>query len=474
MGILDYLPVQPLSQARSQKSAILSLHTRHRQTPARIMHILVPDTNFFLQCLDYRTLDWSLVTADSDVAIAVPRAVQREIDRHKDGGNARRASRARKASGLFAQVIDSHDNRITTVVRNFSISIELLMSRIKAEEFPELDLQNPDDQIVAEALWVQRQRSDIQVTFISNDTAALVTAKSQQLSFQRLPLQWMLPPEKDDRDRTIDELRKTVARLSSQHPELVFDLSDIPDNRMSVQVTLFPPLTKTEIDILMGEIGAQFPMQSDFPQEPPERHDDKLFSLVARFANPLEQWKPASTQEIHHYQREAYPKWLRQIRSELENLHHQLNGGPLSTFTLTIANTGQQPAKNLLVTLRAEGAIIFGVPPIRRDDEATDNQKPLLSPPPTAPAGAYVTIADRFMALNAVPSIFAPNLERRVADLSGVWMTQRHDPNGFYWKSRPRQRKAWSGYWNATNSDINTYLIRWKSLSGLILLSKVT
>ncbi|WP_419689436.1 PIN domain-containing protein [Burkholderia theae] len=398
------------------------------------MHILVPDTNFFLQCLDYQTLDWSLVTEDIDVTVAVPRAVQREIDRHKDGGNARRASRARKASGLFAQVIDSGNNRITTIVRNFTISIELLMSRIKAEEFPELDLQNSDDQIVAEALWVRRQRPDVQVTFISNDTAALVTAKSQQLSFQRLPSLWMLPPEKDERDRTIDELRKTVARMSSQHPKLTFDLPDIPDNRISAKVTLFPALTESEIETLMGEIRAQFPMESDFPQEPPARHNDRLFSLVARFANPLEQWKPASAQEIDHYQKEAYPKWLRLIRSELESIHHRLNDGLFSTFTLVVGNTGQQPAKNLLVTFQVEGAIIFGVPAISDDGDDIDHEKPLFAAPPTPPAGEFVNTADRFIALNAMPNIFAPKLEGRIPDLSSIWTTQRHDPNGFYWK----------------------------------------
>src|ERR1700745_4001966 len=113
------------------------------------MHILVPDTNFFLQCLDYETLDWSLVTDDPDITIAVPRTVQREIDRHKDGGNSRRASRARKAWSLFAQIIDSNDNCLPTRVINGSLNIELLMPKIRADDCPDLDLQNPDDQIVA-------------------------------------------------------------------------------------------------------------------------------------------------------------------------------------------------------------------------------------------------------------------------------------------------------------------------------------
>jgi hypothetical protein len=398
------------------------------------MHILVPDTNFFLQCLDYQELDWSLVTEDTDVTVAVPRAVQREIDRHKDGGNARRASRARKAWNLFAQVIDSDDDRVTIVIRNVTVNIELLMPKIKAEDFPELDLQNPDDQIVAEALWVKQQRSGDPVTFISNDTAAIATAKSQQLPFQRLPPQWMLPPEKDERDRTIEELRKTVARLSSQHPELSFALPDAPDSRISVQVTQFPALTKNEVEMLLREAREQFPMEKNFPEEPPVHNDDSIFGLVARIADPLKQWKPASAQEIEHYEKKAYPQWLRQIKTELEDIHHRLNSGLLSSFTLVVENTGQQPASNLLVTLQAEGAIIFGVPPESRNDEMTDLEKPLFTAPPTPPSGAYVNTLDRFMALNAVPSIFAPNLERSVSDLSGIWTPRRHDPNRLYWK----------------------------------------
>jgi hypothetical protein len=398
------------------------------------MHILVPDTNFFLQCLDYQELDWSLVTEDTDVTVAVPRAVQREIDRHKDGGNARRASRARKAWNLFARVIDSDDNRITTPLRNFTVNIELLMSSIKAEDFPELDLQNPDDQIVAEALCVERRQSGARVTFISNDTAALVTAKSQQLAFQRLPSQWMLPPEKDERDRTIDDLRKTVARLSSQQPELSFALPDAPDSRISVQVALYTALTTTEIETLICEACEQFPMETNFPQAPPKRHDDPIFGLAARLANPLDQWKPASAQEIDQYQKKAYPAWLHQFRSELENIHHRLNNRLFSTIRLTIGNPGQQPAKNLLVSFQAEGALIFGVPPTDDDGENTDHENPPFTAPPTPPAGKYVSIADHFMALHAMSGTFVSGLDHRVPDLSRLLTTQRHDRNSFYWK----------------------------------------
>ncbi|MCP1121651.1 PIN domain-containing protein [Robbsia andropogonis] len=437
-----------LAAGRAESPAVVRIvRTRYpvaqkiHPTIARAMHIFVPDTNFFLQCLDYQRLDWSLATEELVITIAVPRAVQREIDRHKDGGNARRATRARKAWSTFAQVIDSNDNQITVTAGKRTISLELLMPKIKAEDFPDLDLQNPDDQIVSEVLWLRQQRSEDGVTFISNDTAALATAKSQRIPFQRLPEQWMLPPEKDNRDKTIEELRKSVARLSSQHPELAFNLHDQPEKQVSAQVTLFPALTATEIDSLAHEFSAQFPMTTDFPQEAPLRKNGSIFDLVSRSLNSLERWQPADAREVKHYQEKAYPAWLQQIRSDLTTIHHRLNGNLLSTFGLELANTGQKSANNLLVTFQAKGEIIFGVPLRRGDEEDTVQEKPAFTPPPTPPAGAYVNIADRFLAINAAKDYFARNFESNAVDLTGLWKEQRHDPNAFYWKPhRPKQR----------------------------------
>ena len=405
------------------------------------MHIFVPDTNFFLQCLDYQTLDWSLVTDDLHIAIVVPRTVQREIDRHKDGGNARRASRARKAWSVFGQIIDSEDNRLTTQVRKGFLSIELLMPIIKAEDFPDLELQNPDDQIVAEALWVKQRRPDDSVTLISNDTAALATAKSQQLPFLRLPQQWMLPPEKDERDKTIDELRRRIEQLTSQQPELTFTLPDVPDNRISTTVTLFPALTEAEIKVLMEEISAQFPMAEHFPEEPPAPRGGSLYELAARFRSPHEQWEPASAQEINHYQKNAYPEWLRQMRSQLENSHRRLNAELFSSFTLTIENTGQQPAQKLLISCQTEGSIIFGALPQNRDDEP-DDEKPWLIAPPTPPAGKYVDAFERFRAASGFSDIFTRAREHSFRDVSDILTGQRHDPNSFYWKPYPPKQET--------------------------------
>jgi hypothetical protein len=402
------------------------------------MHIFVPDTNFFLQCFDYTMLDWSPVTDDTTITIAVPRVVQKEIDQHKDGGNGRRASRARRAWGLFAQVIDSAEDRVTAQLKSVTISLELLMPKIKAGDFPELNLQNPDDQIVAEALWVKQQHPDATVTFLSNDTPALTTAKSQHLPFLRLPQQWMLPPEKDERDKTIDELHKQIKALSTQQPELAFVLPGATDKRISASVTLFPELDDTDAEALMDVIRAQFPMETSFPNEPPAREDDGIFALGAMLAHRFDQWEPASAQAIDHYQKKAYPEWLRQIKSELRDIHHKLNANLLSKVTVMLENRGQLPAKNLLLTFEAQGSLIFGALPKRRNDGENDNAKPLLTAPPTPPSGAYVNVADRFMRMTTAPDFLSPGIGRSIPDITAMLATQRHDPNSFYWKpNRP-------------------------------------
>ncbi len=381
-------------------------------------------------------LDWSLVTDDSEITIAIPRAVQRELDRLKDGGNSRRSSRARKACSTFAKIIESEDNRLKIQSKRQSLTVELLMKRVRPEDFPDLDLQSSDDQIVAEAISVMSDRDAEQVTFLSNDTAALTTAKAQGLPFKRLPQEWMLPPEKDERDKTIDELRKKVERLSSQQPELTFATPELTDNRVSTEVTFFPALTDDEVEMLMREIEDQFPMEAYFPQEEPKQRRTNAFDLATRIAN-LQQWQPASASAIRRYQEEAYPNWLLSIRSELKNFHLRLSGEVLATFSLVIDNGGQQPATNLLVSCLAEGQIIFGIPtPAKSGGDESDDETPWLTAPPEPPAGKYMNIVERMSGMNGYADLLAAHLERHIPVTMPAWASTAHDPNSFYWKPR--------------------------------------
>ncbi|BEU25787.1 PIN domain-containing protein [Paraburkholderia sp. 22B1P] len=409
------------------------------------MHIFVPDTNFFLQCNDYTMLEWSIVTDDLDITIAVPRVVQKELDNHKDGGNSRRASRARKTSASFAAVVDSESNTSTTEVRGRKLTLELLTPRIRTEDFPDLDLQNQDDVIVAEALWVKRERPEHRITFLSNDTPALLTAKSQQLPFLRPPDKWQLPPEKDERDKKIDELQRQLKTLTSQHPELEFILPEHSTRSVMFDVTVFPQLTETEVDALMNEVSTQFPMATRFPAEPPPIANGAVMQL-ARAIAASGKWQPPSTGEIETYQNDQYPEWLQQTETRLRGIHDSLNTEVFVEFDVSLTNVGQQTAKNLLVSYRANGPIVFGVPGKESDVVDEGRESPLLIAPPAAPTGRFTSIAEQIGIGKSMQNLFKLDNRPPLTGIASLLSERRHDPNEFYWKPpRPaNETHAWS------------------------------
>jgi predicted ribonuclease YlaK len=106
------------------------------------MLIFFVDTNFFLQCRDPRQLPWADVADGNDVVVLIPRTVQKEVDQKKQGGNSRRAKRARKASSLFREVLGALELR--KVVREAGPRVELSFPPPpdpNRERLPQLDLE---------------------------------------------------------------------------------------------------------------------------------------------------------------------------------------------------------------------------------------------------------------------------------------------------------------------------------------------
>jgi predicted ribonuclease YlaK len=87
------------------------------------------------------------------VLVLIPRTVQKEVDQHKQAGNSRRARRARKASSLFREILGAPELR--KVVREVGPRVELSFPPLpdpNRKRPPQLDLEQPDDRIVEEAL----------------------------------------------------------------------------------------------------------------------------------------------------------------------------------------------------------------------------------------------------------------------------------------------------------------------------------
>lgn len=67
--------------------------------------VLFPDTNLFVQCLPLDQLTWFTLGEFTEIHLLVCRAVQSEIDKHKNQGSSRLAKRARSASATFRKAI---------------------------------------------------------------------------------------------------------------------------------------------------------------------------------------------------------------------------------------------------------------------------------------------------------------------------------------------------------------------------------
>ena len=66
---------------------------------------LFPDTNLLIQCRPLEELDWEIWKDFDEIHLVICRAVQAEIDKHKNFGNDRLAKRGRKAATLLRDLI---------------------------------------------------------------------------------------------------------------------------------------------------------------------------------------------------------------------------------------------------------------------------------------------------------------------------------------------------------------------------------
>jgi len=113
---------------------------------------LFPDTNLLIQCSPLERLDWEQWKAFDEVHLLITRPVQREIDKHKNGGNDRLGRRGKKAASILREVITGDvDHKI---VREAGPRVKLFVrADLKPSEAlaETLNYDVPDDQLVGTA-----------------------------------------------------------------------------------------------------------------------------------------------------------------------------------------------------------------------------------------------------------------------------------------------------------------------------------
>lgn len=409
---------------------------------------LFADTNVFLQCKPLRELKWEAFGSWERIELVITRPVQAEIDSLKDGGNARRSARARLASALIHELLDTDDGRIELRVKP-SVHVSLRSDLRRDESAADvLDYAERDDQLVGTTLKFLRSGPCGAVRILSNDTGPKASAKAVGLQYFGIPADWMLAPELDEAEKQVNRLRAENDRLRSQEPVVELEALAPYNGKVHAKLQRYTPISPGECDELMARLASRFPMASDFgSREPQERLLDPA-DLRALLGHQKERFEPASDKAISAYMT-AYEKWFESCRTMLTDLQITLNKRVnWPRLTVRAKNSGTRPANDALLTLTAAGKLLL-MPPRRKDDDDEGKQTgPLALPrPPNAPRGTWHRV-DPFDGFGGRAVREALALQRKgLLNYDPMNTHLPHfpeppDPNAFYFKQGMRGSPA--------------------------------
>ena len=404
---------------------------------------LFPDTNLFIQCRPLEQLDWSEWAEFAEVRLIVCRPVQREIDNQKSRGNSRVAHRARKTYGTFREILSSESR--FKLLNNSGPAVRLYLEHpsLPSAELKEvLDYSKPDDELVGCLHRFAREHESKDARLLTHDLGPAMTAESHGLPVVFIKDEWILEPENNEGERENSRLRERVAQLEKAEPEFSIKIVDehgTEINSLSVEYTLYEPLTDDEISAFVGRITSRFPVATYFgPREPDEREP----SGIARLLTRKEIYTPASNEDISRYTNQDYPDWIESCEDILSCLHETLQREVAQpSISIVVENCGSRPGTDGLIQIAAKGNLKICPPETSGDDLANDAEADLQLPrPPRAPRGRWAPSRSSIAGISALQfdaeatSRFIRNL--RSFDLPvapTVLPSPRRDPNSFYY-----------------------------------------
>jgi hypothetical protein len=390
--------------------------------------IVFPDTNVFLQCKAVNELPWGDVIEADEIELLIGAPVQDEIDRLKNDGNQRRARRARDTNSLFRQVLTSHNE--TLLVRESAPRVTLRFAPSlppKRDLAETLDLSRADDRLIDEVMNFRRGDSSTQI--MSDDTGMMLRCRRHAVPLIPVPESWLLPPEKDERDKQIGTLKTEVAGLRSLEASLNLSLAGEDGqsiNAIADHMPLYSDLSGGEIATLVEEIQSRYPQAKDFGIQPPSQREPGELGKWRSVLEPMYSWSAPTQEQIDRYQKE-YQEWIGKARKKFEQLCLLLNSTHrIRKLQISLSNTSSRPADEVLLELMVHGnvnlcaAVGDETPhPIKQVDKLLPQV--MLSQPPTPPRGEY--LFDAF-ARNARFGIFGEHglagLRDYMPDYSGI------------------------------------------------------
>jgi hypothetical protein len=383
-----------------------------------------------------------MVTEDPQVDIIISRPVQEEIDRLKSDGNARRAKKARNVNHMFREILLDANLNKRYVVKGKYITIKFAENFKKSDlerHDSSLDMSKPDDEIIATILHYRSLNKSENYSLLTHDTNPILTAKKCSISFSMIPNDWLLQPEPDERDKTIAKLEQEIKHLSLSEPKIECDFlleeECVNQSVKSLLITRIEKLGLHDIDNLLSRLKKSYPMKEDFSEDLTPKIPGGYNSLsITGFFDPfIKEYIPPTDKQIEKYQKEAYPKWLKDMETFFNDYYFIASfNESIKRFTFTLRNTGNVPVTNLILTLEVMGGAQLLRPLKSNDNDDAHRNLPNLPKVPKPPTGHWKS---RLSGMNSLVSYdgILQRSDSNLRDLLSPLRKDEHDRYAFYW-----------------------------------------
>ncbi|TAJ77226.1 MAG: hypothetical protein EPO42_10380 [Gallionellaceae bacterium] len=317
------------------------------------------DSNVVLECLALEQLPWREVHNTGSILVLITPTVLQEVDSKKNhprlGDHARRFNRSmRPLLGKQATVV---------IRQSPTPQVELALAdcdRVAWEQYPNLDSDEPDSRVVAQALTARGPSQESRV-IVSHDIRPLNLARQHGLNIFHIGENWLRPKEKSEAEKRADSLKREIDAIKSRQPKLALSFRASKD---TVSVHRIHDLSSQERKEIQDTIIRLHPM--------PEQKRDFTGNY-----DLLNQYDHTLSDRYKRWKEKVIPQFMREYERKLE-----LNFGHIE-IVFRIENVGQVPAESLLIHLSTKGGwlndryvIASPVGP-----SAPSVRNPLFSPP---------------------------------------------------------------------------------------------
>lgn len=287
------------------------------------------DSNIALECSALGGLPWKEISTTGPILVLVVPTVMQEVDSKKN--HARLADHARRFNRTLRPLLEGE---ATVLVRESPAPrVEIALADctlVDWEQYPELDRDEPDARVVAQALSAQGPAPESRVV-VSQDIRPLHLARRHGLHIHQVSETWLRPKEVSEAEKKAANLQRQLDAMKDREPLLLLHLST---SQPSVDVYRIKTLAKEERQAIQETIIRLSP-------RPVQKHSG-LTAITGDYDHTLDD-------RYTKWERNRVPQFVRDYERKIE-----LNYGQLK-IRFRIENTGKVPAESLLIRLTATG-----------------------------------------------------------------------------------------------------------------------